>query len=239
MDYKLLICSDTHETAPGIIAPPDARCWLHAGDYYLNKDTASTDDESDAQYADTIGELEGVTPINGLSSARCPFIPSGATMMAMMPGVSFAPSMTLQAKLPASGRDYWLRASGGMAGITTICHRMGVLLTPVQLSPAPVRSLRKPGDGLILLTHYPAYAPPVAKNKAGTFAILRKLAEGLNPLLVIQGHVHEWAGSHYDVLLDSKRVLVANPGGFGMVVSIDPAKRAVSIAGRLGSRAGR
>lgn len=98
--------------------------------------------------------------------------------------------------------------------------------------------LRKPGDMLILLTHYPAYAPPVAKNQEGTFTTLRELAGSIKPVLIIQGHIHQWAGSQYDVLLDSKRVLVANPGGFGMAVSVDPAKGSVSIAGQPGGRAG-
>ena len=37
MTYQLLVCSDTHEMLPAIAETPESVCWLHAGDFYLNK----------------------------------------------------------------------------------------------------------------------------------------------------------------------------------------------------------
>ncbi len=238
MKYNLLICSDTHEAAPGIIPPPDTRCWLHAGDFYNNKDIASSDDESDAQYADTIGALEGGEAYQWFKSFKMPIYSVRGnhdghdawgffrTVQDITGKVARVTPELLVAGIGWHGRNY--NDLPSEANFTDVCSTLS----------GTVRRLRKPGDMLILLTHYPAYAPPVAKNQEGTFTTLRELAGSIKPVLIIQGHIHQWAGSQYDVLLDSKRVLVANPGGFGMAVSVDPAKGSVSIAGQPGGRAG-
>jgi predicted phosphodiesterase len=51
------------------------------------------------------------------------------------------------------------------------------------------------GDQVILLSHYGVITPPeVAGQSIGVYAALNQMATILKPVLIIQGHLHEWAG---------------------------------------------
>ena len=91
--------------------------------------------------------------------------------------------------------------------------------------------LRKPDDMLILLSHYPAYPPPDRRNSPGAFAQLRDLAEEIKPALIVQGHVHEWAGTCYEAPPGERRLLVVNPGPIGGVLTIDTVALATVFSG--------
>ncbi len=220
--HKLLLCSDTHETAPRVRKTADALCWLHAGDFYLNKDMASADDDTDDQYADTIGALEGGEAYQWFKTCSLPIytirgnhdghdawgffrtahdISGGA--------VHIAPQLLL-AGVGWHGRNY-----NDLPSESNFYH-------PCSMVAKAVRQQRKNGDLLVLISHYPAYAPPAHSDSPGPFARLRALVEEIQPSVIVQGHVHEWAGTYYEAPLGERRLLVVNPGPIGGILTVDP-----------------
>lgn len=236
MQYNLLICSDTHETVPTAhpqSPDPDPICWLHAGDFYLNKDIASTDDDAGAEYADTIGALEGGEAYQWFKGNKLPIYAvrgnhDGHDAWGFFHSVHDVTGkvMHLQPKLLLAGlgwhgRNYNdLPNDAAFAGISAAISRA-------------VNKERQPGDMLILLSHYPAFAPPAVDNADDSFESLRTLAQTIRPDVIIQGHIHQWFSSQYEVDLPkakrgaAEHVLVINPGSGGGLLSIDTSKGSV------------
>ncbi len=223
MRYDLLICSDTHEAAPQVIPIPGAICWLHAGDFYLNKDVATGEDELDAQYAQTIGMLEGGEAYQWFKNCHLPiyavrgnhdgydawgFFRTAHDISGVVVRIA---SQLLLAGIGWYGRNYCDLPSD--SDFDCVCSALS----------DSVRRLKKPGDLLIMLSHYPIYAPPVAQSSADAFQRLRVLAEEIHPAVIVQGHVHQWSGMRYQVLMGSQSLLVVNPGAAGGVLSVEPA----------------
>ncbi len=229
MPIDLLICSDTHETAPGIGATPQSVGWLHAGDFYWNRDVATADDQADADYADTMGQLEGSDAYQWFRLAALPIYTVrgnhdgddawGFFRMANdVTGkvVRLAPQLLL-AGVGWYGRHYTDLPSNG--DFTQACMAVG----------HAARRLKTSEDCLILLSHYPAYPPPADRDSQEAFSPLRELAAEIGPTVIVQGHVHHWAGSQYEVSTGGRQVRVINPGPAGGVLSVDVAAKSAAF----------
>jgi Icc-related predicted phosphoesterase len=62
------------------------------------------------------------------------------------------------------------------------------------------RRMLGPNDRLLLLTHYPPKIPvlPIETVPAAwTFEVIANLVRVLRPVVIVQGHVHEWAGRRW------------------------------------------
>jgi hypothetical protein len=87
---------------------------------------------------------------------------------------------------------------------------------------------RRSGDRVVVLSHYPMRRPGLFPEKSWEhlanycFPSVTGLVEAIRPVLVVQGHVHEWAGLSATLKLTKpeRSVLVAMPGPAGMVVEI-------------------
>jgi Icc-related predicted phosphoesterase len=57
-----------------------------------------------------------------------------------------------------------------------------------------------PGEKLILLTHYPPKLPELPCGQLSenwTYRCVAELIDELQPIAVVQGHVHEWFGRQW------------------------------------------
>jgi len=75
-------------------------------------------------------------------------------------------------------------------------------------------------DRLVLLTHYPA-KPDGQIEGTASYDCVRRLVEELTPLVVIQGHIHQWFGTSTTLQLNGHQVLFPNPGPNGAEIEID------------------
>ena len=229
LPIDLLICSDTHETAPAVAPTPQAICWLHAGDFYLNRDVATADDEADAEYAETMGQLEGGEAYEWFKHAKLPmytvrgnhdgddawgFFRTTSDITGKV--VRLAPQLLIVG-LGWHGRHYTDLPSN--RDFQRACAAVG----------QGVRRLKAPADWLILLSHYPVYPPPAQSTSPDAFSCLRDLADEIEPAAIVQGHVHEWAGTQYEVSAGGRRVLIINPGPAGGILSLDFATNSASF----------
>ena len=218
---NLLLCSDTHEAAPQAGATVDALCWLHAGDFYLNKDIASADEEMNAQYADTIGALEGGVAYHWFRNGKLPIYAVRGNHDGHDAWGFFRTAQDV------SGRAVRIAPGLLLAGIGWYGRHYNDLPTendferPCMAVANSIRRLRQADDMLILLSHYPAYPPPGEKISSHTFRRLRDLVAATQPAVFVQGHIHEWAGTCYEAPLGERRLLVVNPGPIGGVLTTD------------------
>jgi Icc-related predicted phosphoesterase len=68
-----------------------------------------------------------------------------------------------------------------------------------------------PGDSLILLTHYPPKLPELPCDevpKNWTYRCVADLVEECRPIVVVQGHVHQWFGRQWR----RDNMLIVSPG---------------------------
>jgi Icc-related predicted phosphoesterase len=78
-------------------------------------------------------------------------------------------------------------------------------------------------DRLIIVSHYPADMPdsPNWPGGAGGYMAIGELIVATHPIVVIQGHVHEWFGVVRETQVDGHRCLAIHPGPAGMLVQVE------------------
>ena len=159
MEYELCLCSDTHESLPTAAPAPQALCWLHAGDFYNNRDQASAIDDSDADFTDTIGELEGGEIYQWFKKSRIPLFAVRGNHDGDDAWGFFRKARDI------SGKIVRLAPKLLAAGIGWHGRNYNDLPSHADFSDASsalsreILKKRKPDDLLILLTHYPISAP--------------------------------------------------------------------------------
>ncbi len=101
--------------------------------------------------------------------------------------------------------------------LAEVCARVG----------GAVERERREGDRVVVLSHYPVYAPGLfpddSFNRLSDFCYraVTGLVMTLEPVLVVQGHIHQWFGRTARMKLVGRRsTLVVMPGPEGMVVTV-------------------
>ena len=221
MRYRLLCCSDTLGAPPPALDETGAVAWLHAGD--ANNGPTAVGDGSDP-LADPLraeaarwfidrpiplwvvkGNHDGIDDLNAFAASR-----------------------------DLTGRVVRVAPRLLVAGIGWHGERYFELPFEADLAKAcesvarQARRLVMPDDRLILLTHYPARYPEVRevegdRDGAGVwYNCVRDVIEEFRPLVVVQGHVHRWAGTAFTAAVRDRQVLALFPGPTGAVVTVDP-----------------
>jgi Icc-related predicted phosphoesterase len=102
----------------------------------------------------------------------------------------------------------------GESDLEPVCH---------DVYRRTIRKTRRT-DRLVLLTHYPAHTPelfePSSALAGWTFLCVRKLVEQLQPVAVVQGHVHEWFDTSGVLHLGNRNTFFLNPGPHGRTIRI-------------------
>jgi Icc-related predicted phosphoesterase len=100
-----------------------------------------------------------------------------------------------------------------------------------------LRQLAMPRDRIVLLTHYPPLVPGLFPPRRGRTAAaadggsasIAALVQELQPLAIVQGHEHRWAGLVGRHQLPDHDVLIVNPARTGMAVIIDAEQKRADI----------
>ena len=194
-DIVLGICSDTHGgllprwSGLGIFAV------LHAGDVY-DAPSAMEDDPFPLQRAELLGVP--VLAVRGNHDKKDPRhffrVADDLTgrLRKLMPGlwvagIGFAPKLYFD--LP------------GESDLDSQCRDL------IRMARREVM----PGESLILLTHYPPKFPELPCDevpKNWTYRCVADLVEELEPIAVVQGHVHQWFGRQWR----RDNMLIVSPG---------------------------
>jgi Icc-related predicted phosphoesterase len=231
MPIRLLCCSDTHDRLPPALPEADATAWLHGGDVYdLPGFTKAPPGLSDNAHPDVDAWARRrsipVYTVRGNHDYADPydfFIPernvSGRVVRLgehlLLAGVGFAYSRTLIPPLEAE--------------LEEVCVRVQRHLAQEQL----------PGDRVVILSHYPMRRPGLFPEKSWErltslcFQCVTSLVEVVRPVLVIQGHLHEWHGltAKLKIKKSTRHALVVMPGPKGMIIEVR-GDRAEVVEGR-------
>jgi len=205
---KLGICSDTHGDMPrweGVAL--DAV--LFAGDVY---DAYRHKEAEDCRYLRQWVEARGV-PVLAVRGNH-----DGRDL-----GGFFQPAEDISGRLYRLGPELWV-AGVGWAG-----KRYDELPGERDLEPQYWDLLRtarrqiRPGERVVLLTHYAPDLPELPDLPAGEaradwmYHCVADLVEKLHPIAIVQGHIHRWFGRQWRRADGS---LIVSPGPVGGVLSI-------------------
>jgi Icc-related predicted phosphoesterase len=170
------ICSDTHGDAMPDWGHQPLAAVLHGGDVY-----------------DADDEFEAISPPR-VAPPRIPILAVRGNHDCEDPLGFFTAADDITGGLRLLAGGLWVAGIGfaptyyyDLPGETDIAPQCQQLLRMARRQVMP-------GERIILLTHYPP-ALDVLPPDRWTYACIAKLVDELQPLAVIQGHVHQWAGS--------------------------------------------
>jgi len=195
-------------------------CWLHGGDFYRDKCRAKAD-LALLHCADRIGREQGGAAYRWFKDCPLPILAVRGNHD------SFDAWGFFQHAQDITGMVVRIAPGLLVAGIGWHGDRYYDTPADRDLQPAcrPVerifRRIRQPKDRVILLTHYPAYAPPPDNVSPYAHEVLQQLAAVLRPVAIIQGHIHNWFGMSHQVPRGTAPALVVNPGPLGGILSVD------------------
>lgn len=206
-------CSDTH----GSLLPQWSDCAiaavLHAGDFY-DAPTLLDDDDEDPTVRQWLAAA-GI-PINAVRGNHDHRDPLGFFSMAR----------DLTGRLRRLAPGLWVAGIG-------FAHRLYFdLPSESDLQPQCDALARQAGreltpeDKLILLTHYPPKLPELPCGdvpSSWTFTSIADLIDELQPVSVVQGHVHDWFAREWR---RESGTLIVSPGPTGRILAISEDGRA-------------
>lgn len=227
MQIRLLCCSDTHGKPPPSIDAQNAAAWLHAGDI-TNGPTAVADGSdplADPLRAETAlwftrqsipilavrGNHDTLDDLNAFHYAR----DISGSVVKIVKGL-FVVGIGW-----CGDRYFELPSEHDLVDVCDAVRRR-------------THSLIKPGDRVVMLTHYPPRLPgmrDVGINVDGGgiwFDCIREFAKELRAVAVVQGHIHQWFKSAQTWRYTDGQMLVISPGPSGAAVSIDLTTSAVT-----------
>ena len=226
---RLLTCSDTHDRLPPDLAEAGATAWLHAGDVYEAPDL--------------------VEAIPGLSDNDHPDVDAWARrrsvpVYTVKGNHDYAdPFGFFTAQRDITGRvvrlaDGLLLAGVGWAGVRSVEPPLDGELAEVCAEVGGAVDLaRREGDRVVLLTHYPPRSPGLfpddqwGRQSDFCFPCVTELVKAIEPVLVIQGHIHRWAGMTATLQMGERSTLVVSPGPAGMVIELRGRQASVVATG--------
>jgi Icc-related predicted phosphoesterase len=196
-EIVLGICSDTHGGALPLWTGVTLTAVLHAGDVYDAPALIEDDDDPlPRQWAQSLGVP--VLAVRGNHDFRDP-------------GRFFETADDLSGRLRRLLPGLWVAGIGfaperyydlpGESDLESQCR---------DISRRARREVMR-GETLILLTHYPpkfAELPCGQVPESWTFKCVAELADELQPIAIVQGHVHDWFGRQWR----RKDMLIISPG---------------------------
>ena len=203
---RIACCSDSHGCPPEAVDETDILAWLHAGDL-INGDDAHS--------------LQAILP--WIRARQIPIRMVRGNHDCALTGRGFH-------DMDISGRVVQLRDGLFVAGVGWTSRVYYEVPGESDLEPI-CRSVARqalrmvmPHDRLVLVTHYPpalgGLFEPAFTDAGHAFACVRQLVEEVCPLVIIQGHVHEWFGKTATVDLRGQPCLIVNPGPRGAIVNL-------------------
>ena len=196
-DILLGICADTHSAPLPHWTGIEIAAVLHGGDIYDAPSLIEDDDDP--------------IPRQWVESVGVPVLAVRGNHDHQDPGHFFQVADDLSGRLRKLLPGLWV------AGIGFAPERYYDLPGETDLE-AQCRDLSRQirrqvmrGETLILLSHYPpkfSELPCEQVPANWTFRCVAQLVEELEPLAIVQGHVHEWIGRQWR----RKNVLIVSPG---------------------------
>ncbi|HYG73684.1 MAG TPA: metallophosphoesterase [Planctomycetota bacterium] len=183
MEIKLACFADTHGDLPTDIADPEISAWLVAGDVARHGDGKTF-----CKWARSAGKRIFSVPGNhdsgvfgsnvlGISTINVSGTAQRVSKRIIVAGVGWCTDR--------SG-EYWVLP--GEAQLENVCWS----------ASSAVLELQKPGDILVLLTHYAPRVqslPPYEQKAPGfVYDCIGALIDELAPTVLVHGHTHQWAG---------------------------------------------
>lgn len=233
---RLLCCSDTHDRLPPALPENGAAAWLHAGDVFEDPGA-------------------GFEPVAGFEDRDHPDVAAWAEARSIRvlavrgnhdvadPFGFFTASRDLTGRVERLAPDL-LVAGVGWAGRWSIAPPFDSELEEVCASVAgQVDRARRDGDRVVLLSHYSMASRGLHPGDDGdlarwTFPSVTALAQAIAPALVVQGHLHEWAGRSARLPLRAGgAALLVNPGPEGMIVELTGRRASIARTGVASKRA--
>jgi Icc-related predicted phosphoesterase len=223
MTHRILCYSDTHGNPPGHLDPADAVALLHGGDFYrgqiLRHVVARDSTEEDRE------ELRRVTHLQWLESAKLPvFGVRGNHDVADPLGVFSHVTDVSGSVVQIAPRLFVVGIGWHGEQFFDLPREIDIERVCNTMRRAVLRKTTA-ADRLILLTHYPGRFPELfgEQNCSGTwwYESIRQFIQEIKPALVIQGHLHEHAGTRGIFEWKDGRSFIVNPGVRGAVVEID------------------
>jgi Icc-related predicted phosphoesterase len=220
MGYRIICCSDTHGKIPPQIDETGAIAWLHGGDVSNGPDILDleTSVEEDFLLAPVSRWfVERSIPVHLVSGNhdiedvfRC-FSRCGDLSGKM---VKLADRLFVAGIGWHGERYYELPLEADLAPVCQSVIRQGLRILTSQ-------------DRLILLTHYPprfSNTEHVENDRDGGgvwYDCVKSVVELLEPIVVVQGHNHNWFRRTHLVQLNRRPVLILNPGPTGCVLTVE------------------
>ncbi|MGC4115832.1 MAG: metallophosphoesterase [Myxococcales bacterium] len=228
--HRLLCCSDTHDRLPPALPEDGAAAWLHAGDVYEDprfggEQLPAAADWQDPDHPDVAAWAETrkvpVFGVRGNHDFADPFR-------------FFASGRNLSGRAVRLAKDLVL-AGVGWAG-DDVCPPFDRELAEVCAHVAgAVDRVRVDGDRIVLVSHYPGRVPglfpddPFGRLSDFCFPCVTELVLAIEPVVVVQGHIHQWAGHQAKLKLAGGRttlVVALGPAGAVVEVGVGRAVRA-------------
>lgn len=226
---RLLCCSDTHDRLPPALPEEGATAWLHGGDVYeapaLHSPPAAAPGRHDPDHPDVSAWATArpvpVYGVRGNHDVADPlgFFEAGRNVSGRV--VRLASDLVL-AGVGWAGDDI---APPFDAELAEVCDRVGGAVDRERLE----------GDRVILLTHYPGRVPGLFPDDAFgrlesfCFPCVTGLIRSIEPVAVVQGHIHQWAGRQARMKLGGRRsTLVAAVGPEGAVIEVRAGRKVVA-----------
>ena len=219
---ELLCFSDTHGDLPPALDETHAIAWLFAGDYYNGPEIDTLDDDaSDLAAREFLYPAAGwitkrsipVCAVHGNHDILDPwnFFRQAEQIDGMVHRVA---DRVLVAGIGWNGEKYFEIPTE--SDLVSQCDSVRRQITRIGTDR----------DHIVLMTHYPPRLseifPSGEFSDPGWYGCLRKLAEEVNAIAIIQGHNHRWHGLSGTFILAGRNCLALQPGPLGMRLAIDP-----------------
>ncbi|HEX8912833.1 MAG TPA: metallophosphoesterase [Humisphaera sp.] len=223
MTHRLLCCSDTHGQLPPVLDETGATAWLHGGDV-ADGPTLSGDDSS--PFADPLRE-----PIaRWFASRPVPVLAVRGNHDTADEFHAFRSADDVTGRVVKVADGLFVAGVGWHGGWYGELPRESDLRPVCDAVERHVRRIVMPSDRLVLLTHYPPRLPGMREMErdvrdGGTwYDCVHELAEATSPVAVVQGHIHQWAGTSQTVELGGWAVTIFHPGRSGGTLCVDRAR---------------
>lgn len=221
MRNRLLCCSDTHGRVPPMINDVGYDAWLHAGDLCVGSEASDLYSEEDPSLDPILSEVA-----NWYRTRHAPvyFVEGNHDVVDLYHAAESAVNLT--------GKILKIAEGLFVAGIGWHGQRHYELPFEADLQRCcddVLRSGRRlaAADRIVLLMHYPPrvrgtnQVPSDCDGGGVWFDCVRSVAEELNVVAIVQGHMHKWFGQVHRVKMGAREVLIVNPGPTGCILEID------------------
>jgi len=207
----ILCCADSHNAGPPKHAIEFPVAWLHAGDFYHQGNSYKTP-KSSPLIEQWMGISVPIFSVKGNHDcfSDMPFFKKSNDVTGSC--AEIAPGLMVIGIGWHGGLFYDLPLERDMQKVCIDAKRAYNLKTKLS-------------DQIILLTHYPPWIQTLyaySKNPEGwMFECVKELVDEIKPMVIVQGHVHELAGTQLVYRGPGFDSLIINPGPQGELLHIE------------------